>query len=56
MWLYFPPRISSNAFRSRSKEMLNAVISHVQPLDMGQAVFREITGGTTNTIKVLLEL
>lgn len=43
-------------YLSTQGETLAPVISHVKPLEDGQAVFKEIIGGQTNTMKVLLKV
>lgn len=35
---------------------LAPVISHVQPLEKGQAVFQDIISGQSDTMKVLLQM
>jgi threonine dehydrogenase-like Zn-dependent dehydrogenase len=43
-------------YLSKEGEKLSPVISHVKPLEEGQAVFQEIISGKTNTMKVLLKV
>lgn len=43
-------------YLSKDGEKLAPVISHVKPLEEGQAVFQEIISGKTNTMKVLLKV
>lgn len=40
----------------RNSELVSRVISHVKPLEEGQAVFQDIISGHTNTMKVLLQI
>lgn len=41
---------------NRNGEKLAPVISHVQPLEKGQAVFQDIISGQSDTMKVLLQV
>lgn len=44
------------SFVDTHKELVKAVVSHTFPLDEGADVFKEITSGNTNMMKVLFEI
>lgn len=41
---------------NQNGDTVASVISHIQPLENGQAVFQDIIGGSTNAMKVLLRV
>lgn len=44
------------AYVSQNEEKIAAVVSHTFPLEEGQAVFQDITGGHTDMMKVLFQI
>ena len=41
---------------SRHEDLVGSIVSHVRPLEDGQAVFQDIISGHTDTMKVLLQV